>query len=64
MQAAGMQLTVSAALVKVMLRREHRMPLLSTICVCVGAITASIVAEFRGKMLGAAWCGNSTSAPE
>jgi hypothetical protein len=42
-----------------MLRKEHHMPLLSTLCVCGGAITAWIVAEFPGKILDAAWYGNS-----
>jgi hypothetical protein len=52
-------LPFSAAMAKVMLRSEHRMPLLSTLCVCGGAITAWIVAEFPGKILQAAWLGNS-----
>ncbi|MHB8692055.1 MAG: hypothetical protein ACYDHH_12485 [Solirubrobacteraceae bacterium] len=52
-------LPFSAAMAKVMLRREHHMPLLSTLCICGGAITAWIVAEFPGKILSAAWYGNS-----
>jgi hypothetical protein len=52
-------LPFSAAMAKVMLRKEHHMPLLSTLCVCGGAITAWIVAEFPGKILDAAWYGNS-----
>jgi hypothetical protein len=55
-------LPLSVAMAKVMTRREHRMPLLSTLCICGGALTAWIVAELPGKILSPAWYGNPHGA--
>jgi hypothetical protein len=52
-------LPASCAAASVMLRREHRSPILATLVVCAGAITAWIVAEFPGKILHAASYGRS-----
>jgi hypothetical protein len=49
----------AAAMSRVMWRREHCMPLLSSISLVGGAVTAWLVAEFPGKILHAAELGAS-----
>jgi hypothetical protein len=49
----------AAAMSRVMLRKEHRLPLLSNISLLGGGITAWILAEFPGKILSAAAYGAS-----
>jgi hypothetical protein len=49
----------AAAMSRVMLRKEHHQPLLSSISLLGGGITAWILAEFPGKILHAASYGTS-----
>src|SRR5258708_23570495 len=44
---------------RVMLRKEHRSPVLSSISLLGGGLTAWILAEFPGKILDAAYYGSS-----
>jgi hypothetical protein len=49
----------AAVMSRVMLRKEHRSPLLSSISLLGGGLTAWILAEFPWKILHAAYYGSS-----
>src|SRR5260370_40734229 len=49
----------AAVMSRVMLRKEHRSPVLSSISLLGGGLTAWILAEFPGKILDVAYYGSS-----
>jgi hypothetical protein len=49
----------AAVMSRVMLRKEHSSPLLSSISLLGGGLTAWILAEFPGKILHAAYYGSA-----